>query len=150
MRAVAALALSTALSVCAAPAFAQGGGTNGLGAPSGTLTISAHAAALGVGYSWGDGLLRYRGHTYHFTVNGISVLDVGIANVQSRGRVYNLNRVQDFTGTYGALTGEATAGNGIGGQILRNANGVQVRIDQKAKGARLQASAGGVEFTLKQ
>ena len=144
LRSLSALALAASMSG-ATPALAQGRPP----AQSGTIAISAHAAALGVGYEWGNGLLRYRGHSYHFTVNGISVADLGIANISARGRVYNLHRVQDFSGTYAALGGEATAGKGIGGQILRNANGVEVRIDESARGARLDASADGIQLTLR-
>ena len=148
MRAFAALAFTGALSMAALPAHAQRG-PDGLGAPDGTVTISAHAAALGVGYTWGDGTLRWHGRSYRFTVNGLSVLDVGIANVTGRGRVYNLHNLHDFDGAYGAVAGEATAGHGIGGEILRNGNGVQVRIDDVSRGARLAGSADGIKLTLK-
>ena len=142
MRSLSAIALGAALSVSAAPALAQGSN-------SGTISISSHAAALGIGYEWGDGVLRYHGHSYRFSVKGISVADIGIANVSARGTVSNLKRVQDFTGTYAALSGEATAGNGIGGQVLRNANGVDIKLNQSARGARLDASADGVQLTLR-
>ena len=119
------------------------------GPVSGTITLSAKGAAAGVGYTWGDGILTYRGHKYPFTVNGITVADVGFSTITGHGRVYHLNKVQDFSGTYAAATGEATLGNGLGGQILQNGNGVQIRIDQTTKGARLQGSADGIKLTLK-
>ena len=119
------------------------------GPVAGTVTISAKAAALGVGYSWGDGVLRYAGRSYPFTVKGITVADVGFANVIGHGRVYNLKHLRDFSGTYAASTGEVTAGSGIGGEILRNASGVQIRVDEVTKGARLTGSADGIQLTLK-
>jgi len=79
----------------------------------------------------------------------VTVADVGYSKVNGRGRVYNLKRLQDFSGTYAAATGEATLGNGIGGQVLRNGNGVQIRVDQITRGARLQGSADGITLTLK-
>lgn len=117
--------------------------------PVGTVTISAQGAAAGVGYTWGDGILRYGGRQYRFTVNGITVADVGYSRINGRGRVYNLRRVQDFSGTYAAATGEATVGQGLGGQVLRNGNGVEIRVDQVTRGARLQGSADGITLTLK-
>ncbi len=114
-----------------------------------TVTISAKAAAIGIGYSWGDGVLRYAGHSYPFTVKGVTVADVGFANVIGHGRVYNLKHLHDFNGTYAASTGEVTAGNGIGGEILRNGNGVQIHVDEVTKGARLTGSADGIQLTLK-
>jgi hypothetical protein len=120
------------------------------GPVTGTITLSAQGAAAGVGYTWGDGILTFHGRKYHFTVNGVSIADVGYSRVTGRGRVYHLKNVQDFSGTYAASTGQATAGNaGIGGQILQNANGVQIRVDQVSRGARLEGSVGGITLTLK-
>jgi len=132
-----------------APAMAQRRDPGVTGPVSGTISMTAQGAAVGVGYTWGDGVLRYGGRTYRFTVNGVTVADVGYSRVRGRGRVYNLKRLQDFSGTYAAATGEATLGNGIGGQVLRNGNGVQIRVDQVTRGARLQGSADGITLTLK-
>ena len=146
------LALSLALAAfAAAPALAQTAKKDpGVTGPvSGTMSLVAQGAAAGIGYTWGDGALRYGGRTYKFSVNGVSIADVGYSKVTGRGRVYNLKRLQDFSGTYVAATGEATVGNGIGGQVLRNANGVEIRIDQVTKGARLQGSADGIRLALK-
>ena len=133
----------------ASPSLAQRRDPGVKGPVSGTLSMSAKGAAVGVGYTWGDGTLRYGGRSYHFTVNGVSIADVGFSRVSSSGRVYNLKRLQDFSGTYVAATGQATLGNGIGGQILENGNGVQIRVDQVSRGARLEGSADGIKLTLK-
>jgi hypothetical protein len=143
-------AVVAATMLATVPAMAQQRRDPGVSGPvSGTISLAAQGAALGVGYTWGDGLLRFGGRTYRFTVNGVTVADVGYSKVTGRGRVYNLKRLQDFSGTYVAATGEATLGNGIGGQVLRNANGVQIRVDQVTRGARLQGSADGITLTLK-
>ena len=105
--ALAALLLLPAL--LAAPAFAAPAKDPGVSGPaSGTISMVAQGAAAGIGYTWGDGSLRYGGRTYHFTVNGVTVADVGYSRVSGRGRVYNLHRLQDFSGTYAAATGEAS------------------------------------------
>lgn len=144
-----AFAVVAATMLTTLPALAQRRDPGVSGPVSGTISLKAQGAAVGVGYTWGDGTLRYGGRTYHFTVNGVTVADVGYSRVSGRGRVYNLKRLQDFSGTYAAATGEATLGNGIGGQMLRNANGVQIRVDQVTRGARLQDSADGITLTLK-
>ena len=135
--------------LAASPVLAQRPDPGVHGPVSGTVRMTAQGAAAGIGYTWGDGSLRYGNHTYHFAVNGVTVADVGYSRVTGRGRVYNLHRLQDFSGTYAAATGEATAGSGIGGQVLRNANGVEIRVDQVTRGARLQGSADGIKLTLK-
>ena len=119
------------------------------GPVDGTVTINAKAAALGVGYNWGDGVLRYEGHSYNFGVKGITVADVGYASIVGHGRVYNLKHLRDFSGTYVAATGETTIGTGVGGDVLRNGNGVQIRIDEITKGARLTGAADGIQLTLR-
>ncbi len=118
-------------------------------AVAGTVTLRAKAAALGVGYTWGDGTLRYQGRSYPFEVKGVNVAAVGYSTVLGRGRVYNLSKVQDFTGTYVSSTGEATLDRGLGGQVLVNNAGVQIRLDNVTRGARLSGSADGIQLTLK-
>jgi hypothetical protein len=123
--------------------------TSSLGPASGAITLSARGAAVGAGYTWGDGVLRYGGHKYPFSISGLSILDVGFSHVHGRGRVFNLRRLQDFSGVYVAATGEATLGHGVGGQVLRNAAGVEISLDQVTEGVRLQGSADGVRLTLR-
>ena len=137
------------LALMAAPALAQKKDPGISAKPAATLTMVAKGAAVGIGYTWGDGTLRYAGKSYPFSINGVSIADVGFSEVRGTGRVYNLKKVQDFSGTYVAATGEATLVNGIGGRVLRNANGVEIRIDEATKGARLQGSADGIQLTLK-
>lgn len=143
------LAIVAAATLAAMPAMAQRRDPGTSGPVSGTILLSAQGAAAGLGYTWGDGVLRYGGRSHHFTVSGVTVADVGYSKVTGRGRVYHLKRLQDFSGTYAAATGEATLVNGIGGQVLRNSNGVEIRVDQTTRGARLQGSADGITLTLK-
>jgi len=142
-------AVAAAAMLATVPALAQRRDPGVSGPVSGTIFMAAQGAAAGIGYTWGDGVLRYGGRTYHFSVSGVTVADVGYSKVTGRGRVYGLKRLQDFSGTYAAATGEATLVNGLGGQVLRNGNGVQIRVDQVTRGARLQGSADGITLTLK-
>ncbi len=140
------LVLAAGLAI-GAPAFAQ----RDPGAPGpvvGRVTITARAAAVGVGYTWGNGTLRYAGHSYRFSVKGVTVADVGFSRIVGHGRVYNLHRLEDFNGTYGAATGEVTAGSGLGGQFLKNGQGVELRIDDVTRGARLSGSADGIQLEI--
>ncbi len=120
------------------------------GPVSGHVTITAKAADVGIGFTWGNGVLRYKGHDYHFTVKGVDVAAVGFSTVVGHGRVYGLKHLHDFDGTYGAANGEATLGNGIGGRYLKNGNGVELRIDDVSKGARLSGAGQGIELRLTQ
>lgn len=140
--AVAALAFSSASMMPAAYA------ADAMGTPTGKITLSAKSADVGVGYTWGDGKLTYGGHTYKFSVTGGTIAAVGFSKIEGVGTVYNLHRVQDFDGTYGAAHGEATLGNGLGGAVLENKNGVRIKIETATKGARLASSAEGLTMKI--
>ncbi|GBR08757.1 hypothetical protein [Acetobacter oeni] len=140
--AVAALSMATfAAPVLAAEAT--------MGTPSGTLLMTAKSADIGVGYTWGDATLMYNHKSYHFSVSGAQIAAVGFSEVTSKGTVYNLHKAADFAGTFAAADGEATLGNGLGGAVLENKNGVRIKIESTAKGARLSAGGQGLTFTLK-
>ena len=144
------LALSTATlaaSGLAMPALAsQDPGISAT--PDGRVTIVSRSADIGIGASWGSGVLKYQGHSYKFSVKGVDVAAVGYSKIIGHGRVYNLKHLHDFDGTYAAAQGEATVVKGLGGQVLTNGNGVELRIDNVTKGARLAGAAQGIELTL--
>ena len=94
-------------------------------APSGTVRITSKAVAIGVGVTWGDGTLTFQGKTYPFSVDGLSVVDLGISNITSAGEVFNLKNVADFSGNYAA--GEAGAAI-AGGQSDTIMSGPSTRV----------------------
>lgn len=146
------LAALAAGTLAGAPTFAPAFAAQDPAAPGpvdGRITLVAKGAAVGIGYTWGDGTLSFHGKRYPFSVKGVTIADVGFSQVVGHGRVYKLHKLSDFSGTYAAATGEATVGHGVGGQILQNANGVQIRIDDVTRGARLQGSADGIQLTLR-
>ena len=116
---------------------------------SGTVTITSKAVAIGVGVTWGDGQLTYQGKTVPFSVSGLSVVDLGITDITSSGEVFNLTKLSDFSGQYASGEAGAAIGGGPTDTILKNQNGVVVRLHGTQKGARLTLAAGGVTLTLK-
>jgi hypothetical protein len=118
-------------------------------APSGTVTISSKAVALGVGVSWGDGTLKFGGKDYHFSVDGLSVADLGISSITTSGEVFNLKNVADFSGNFAAGEAGIAIAGGPADQILKNQNGVVIRLHGTQQGARLTLAAQGVKLTIK-
>ena len=57
---------------------------------SATATFKATNIAIGVGYSWGHGVLSYKGRTYPFTVKGLSALGIGASSIDGTAEVYKL------------------------------------------------------------
>ena len=119
------------------------------GDTSGKLTVESKSVAVGVGVSWGDGVLEYRGKKHPFTVEGLSVLDLGVAKVTARGEVKNLKKLEDFDGTYALIASGGAAGAGAGAAVLKNQNGVELALVAPAQGVKLSFAHGGVSVKLK-
>jgi hypothetical protein len=116
--------------------------------PSGTVTIESKSVALGVGVSWGDGKLNYGGTTRTFSVRGLSVVDLGVAKVSARGKVFNLKKVEDFAGTYAAAQAGVAVGGGMSVVVLRNQNGVVLELTSTQTGVKLTLAGEGIEVKL--
>ncbi len=117
--------------------------------PSGTVQMSSSAVAVGVGVTWGDGTLNYHGQTYTFSVNGLSVVDLGIATVTASGEVSNLNKVEDFSGNYAAGEAGIAVAGGPSDVVMKNENGVVLHLHGTQQGVRLTLAAQGVSLKLK-
>ena len=118
-------------------------------APSGTVEMSSSAVAVGIGVTWGDGTLSYHGQKYAFSVNGLSVVDLGIATVTASGEVSNLKNVEDFSGNYAAGEAGIAVAGGQSDVIMKNEHGVVLRLHGTQQGVRLTLAAQGVSLKLK-
>src|SRR5262245_25954296 len=116
---------------------------------TGRITIESKSVAIGVGVSWGDGVLEYRGNRYPFTVDGLSVLDLGVSRVTATGKVANLKTLQDFNGNYVQAAAGAVVGGGVGVAALKNQNGVEIALDATAQGVRFALAGSGMNVKLK-
>jgi hypothetical protein len=112
------------------------------------MTLKSKSVAAGVGFSWGEGKLHYKGHTYKLAVDGLTVGSVGASEVQANGDVYHLKRLEDFDGNYAAVVGEATVGGGAEGLVMKNQNGVEIRITSTTQGLKLTAGVSGVKLSV--
>jgi hypothetical protein len=106
--------------------------------------------AAGIGFSWGKGTLTYKGKKYPVKVEGLSVGEVGITRASARGNVYDLKKVEDFSGNYTAAGAAATVGGGAGAAAMKNQNGVVIELTSTTQGANLKLAASGVRLTLQQ
>ena len=118
--------------------------------PSAKVSIQSRSIAAGIGVTWGDGKLSFKGKDYPFTIDGLTVVDFGISRANAVGDVYNLTDVAKFTGTYVAAEAGFTLAGGMGGMVLRNQDGVVMHIRSVSRGARLQLGTSGLRITLKQ
>jgi len=117
--------------------------------PSATATIESKSVALGVGVSWGDGKLRYKGKTHTFSVKGLTVVDLGVSKVSAKGKVFHLNKLEDFSGNYAAAQAGAAVGGGMNAVVLKNQNGVVMELTSTQTGVKLTLAGEGIEVKLK-
>jgi len=116
---------------------------------SADITFSGTGIAAGVGYTWGDGTLHFKGADHRFTVNGLSVADVGVAHIDGAGDVYNLQRIEDFSGTYVAAGAGATVAGGGALVALENQKGVRIYLRSTTQGLKFNVSTNGIQVALK-
>jgi hypothetical protein len=118
--------------------------------PSGKVEIESKSIAAGIGVTWGDGKLSFKGKDYPFSIDGLTVVDFGISKARATGDVYNLTDASKFAGTYAAAEAGFTLAGGMGGMVLRNQDGVVMHIRSVSQGARLQLGPSGLNIKLKQ
>jgi len=116
--------------------------------PDAILKVHTTSIAAGVGYSWGGGMLTFQGQAYPCRIDGLAVGEVGISSADAIGNVYHLTKIEDFSGTYMAVsTGAVLAG---GGDIatMRNQHGVVIDLTDTSQGAKIMLAVQGVKITL--
>jgi hypothetical protein len=114
------------------------------------LELSGGSVAVGIGYSWESGTLTYKGKTYPVEVKGLSVGDVGISKAEASGSVYHLAKLSDFDGNYTAAKAGATVAGGASASIMKNQNGVEVRMVSTTQGVKFTFAAEGISMKIKQ
>jgi len=117
--------------------------------PDATIELTQGQVAVGIGWSWGEGVLTYKGQKYPVKVEGLSVIDVGITRAEAAGKVYDLKKLEDFDGIYTAATAEGTLGGGAGATTMKNQKGVVINLVTKTQGLNLKLAPSGVKMMLK-
>jgi len=120
--------------------------------PSATLEFDITSVKLIAGVSWGTGTLNYQGKSYPLKVRAGSAGGIGYRSMKGTGKVYMLNKLEDFPGIYGGGTaGVTVADKGAGASSVENGKGVV--IDAKvtdSTGAQLAISVGGIEIAFEE
>jgi hypothetical protein len=117
--------------------------------PIGEVTIESKQIAAGVGITWGDGTLKFKGKEYKFTVRGLDAGALGFSKVSAKGDVYNMEKVEDFAGNYAVAQAGATLYKGGTGLLMRNAKGVVINMKALQTGVQLTLGTQGLAVTMK-
>ena len=117
--------------------------------PIGEITIEAKQLAAGVGYSWGDGVMKFEGKSYPFTVQGLNVAALGFAKINAVGDVYNLKTAADLAGKYVAVSAGLSLAKGVAGLSMRNDKGVVINLRSAQQGVQLNLGVDGFNIKMK-
>jgi hypothetical protein len=117
--------------------------------PVGEVTIELKGVGAIFGVSWGHGVLYFKGKRYPFRIEGLSVGDIGFAKISARGKVYNLKRPLDITGTYGALGAGVALAGGVAGLAMQNERGVVIDLSATQQGVKLNLGPQGLTITMR-
>jgi len=118
------------------------------GPPSATLDFEAKQFRLLLGGGGGKGVLHFKGKDYPFTATGVSAGGVGYTEAKGTGKVYFLNNLEDFAGTYGAMTAGAALVKGVGASSWQNQKNVVLIMRSESKGAALNMGLAAVKVEL--
>src|SRR5947199_8931829 len=114
--------------------------------PSATVRIQEWSAAYYAQAEAGKGTLYYNGGRHHFTISGGGVGGSGAQKVSATGKVYNLNRLSDFSGTYHGISLGLTLIARKMHAKLTNQNGVVMYLAGQTEG--LASSLGAQAFQV--
>lgn len=120
--------------------------------PDGTVKITSRMVAPGIGLSWGEGVLRYKGQDYPFTFKATGLfrdVDTKIAAAELSGRVFELKRVEDFSGNYQKVASEDSVSSGSTRAAMKNQKGVVVNLVSAIEGRKFTLAREGMDIELK-
>ena len=116
--------------------------------PSAVVVIKEMTAAYMVSVASGTGILNYEGQEHHFTISGLGAGGAGGQKVSAIGRVYNLDNVADFAGTYRGVSDRVTLIDGTMHAKLTNGNGAEMYLAGETEGFASSLGAQEFEVTL--
>jgi hypothetical protein len=115
--------------------------------PSATVSIREWSAAYYAQAETGKGRLYYHG-VHHFTISGGGVGGSGAQKVSATGKVYNLNNLSQFSGTYHGISRGLTLIEGKMHAKLTNQNGVVMYLAGETEGLASSLGAQAFEVNL--
>lgn len=116
--------------------------------PSATVSIHEWSAAYYAQAETGKGTLYYNGGRHRFTISGGGVGGSGAQKVSATGKVFNLNRLSDFSGTYHGISRGLTLIEGKMHAKLTNQNGVTMYLAGETEGLASSLGAQAFEVNL--
>ena len=118
------------------------------GPPAATLTVQEFQIAYDASAATGTGVLHYQGRDRSFTITAIGAGGTGAQQITAVGKVYHLDSLADFPGTY---TGARSGLTLIGGKMherLANGNGTVIYLTGQTSGLSTSMGIDKIVITL--
>jgi hypothetical protein len=116
--------------------------------PSATVRITEWSAAYYASAAAGKGTLNYQGQRHHFRISGLGAGGMGGQKISATGKVYNLNNLSQFSGTYRGVSRGLTLIEGKMHAKLTNGNGVTMYLAGETEGVASSMGAQAFEVSL--
>jgi len=120
--------------------------------PDGTIKVTSRMVAQGVGLSWGEGVLTYKGRDYPFTFPATGLfrdVDTKIAAAELSGQVFDLKKPEDFGGNYQKVEAQASESGSASRATMKNQNRVVVNLMSTVEGRKFTLAREGMDIELK-
>ena len=119
-------------------------------AGTGSVRVVFAKAAFLAGFGGGNGVLTFHGKRYPFDVSGLTWgATAGISTNKLVGTVLNLDKAEDFAGTYAATGGGVAVAAGVSRVRLQNAKGVVLILQGAKFGVELSAAYANIQITMR-
>ena len=119
------------------------------GSPSATLNAEIVQAAYYGSATAGQGTLRYQGRSHPFSIASVGAGGTGAQSISMKGKVYNLDRLADFPGTYTGVRSGLTLIQGTMHEKLTNENGTMIYLTGRTTGLASSTGADKLVISLK-
>ena len=120
--------------------------------PDGTIKVTSRMVAQGIGLSWGEGVLTYKGRDYPFTFQATGLfrdVDTKIAAAELSGQVFDLKNPEDFAGNYQKVETQTSESGSASRATMKNQNGVVVNLMSTVEGRKFTLAREGMDIELK-
>ncbi|WP_051260949.1 hypothetical protein [Desulfovibrio inopinatus] len=116
--------------------------------PSATVRLESQSVSIGIGFSWGQGTITYKGRSVPFKIDGLKVVGAGYSGMSAVGEIYNLKQLADFNGTFTGYEAGGAFGGGEADLSLKNQNGVIMVLHGTQKGLSFSLAGSGMSVVL--
>jgi hypothetical protein len=119
--------------------------------PDATVKITRRSVSEGIGLTWGEGVLTFKGKGYSFSFDArgrLREVDTRITAQELSGQVFNLKNLDDFSGNY-TVVEEKEAASGGTRATLKNQKGVVVNLVSTVEGRKFALGREGMDIQLK-